>query len=150
MARIMIVEDDSIILSNLSQLLGMTGLDVLEASDGQEAWTLLEAGRGNSRLVPNVILSDLMMPNLDGFQLLSAVRADRDFSHIPFVLLTARSDSSDVKTAFDLGASDYLVKPFELDELILVVKRQLGNAGVGVGADDPLGKSLEGLSSLFD
>lgn len=150
MARVMIVEDDSIILSNLSQLLGLTGLDILEASDGQEALTLLEAGRGNPRLIPNVILSDLMMPNVDGFQLLTSVRADADFSEIPFVLLTARSDSNDVKTAFDLGANDYLVKPFELDELILVVKRQLNNAGIGVGADDALGQSLAGLNSLFD
>lgn len=123
MARVMIVEDDLTILDNLAHLLVISGLEVIKAHDGQEAWRQLlecyQQGQGG----PSVIISDLMMPNMDGFELLGLVRAHEALKHLPFVLLSARSDSSDLHHAFLLGATDYLVKPFEMEQLLQVISR---------------------------
>lgn len=125
MPRVMIVEDDLTILSNLSQLLQLSGLDVLEAHDGSEALRLLEQYRDQDLAFPKLIVSDLMMPNMDGFDLLRAVRGDSRFKALPFVLLSARSDASDLQQAFSLGANDYLVKPFEVEQLMEVIRYHL-------------------------
>lgn len=129
MPRIMIVEDEPIILSNLGDIFTMIGLEVTFCADGQYAFeNLLLAEKGEAP-VPDVILSDLMMPRLDGYALLGLVRAHHEFFQIPFILVSARSDTADLKRAFDMGASDYVVKPFEVDQLIEVVKNQLDGHG---------------------
>jgi CheY-like chemotaxis protein len=122
MPRVMIVEDDVTILTNLAELLRLSGLDVIEARDGQVAFdTLLALDAKNERL-PRMVVSDLMMPRMDGFEVLAAIRAHASFKHMPFVLLSARSEPSDLQQAFALGADDYLVKPFEVDQLIDVIR----------------------------
>ena len=128
MPRVMIVEDDLTILNNLSQLLQLSGLDVVEAHDGQEALRLLLDCRVHHAALPRMIVSDLMMPNMDGFDLLRAVRGDSFFQSMPFVLLSARSDASDLQQAFALGANDYLVKPFEVEQLMDVIRYHLSQA----------------------
>jgi two-component system sensor histidine kinase/response regulator len=125
MPRVMIVEDDMTILSNLSQLLQLSGLDVVEAHDGRMALDLLLAASSIPGALPRMIVSDLMMPNMDGFELLHAVRNTAELHALPFVLLSARSDASDLQHAFSLGASDYLIKPFEVDQLIDVIRYQM-------------------------
>jgi DNA-binding response OmpR family regulator len=74
-----------------------------------------------------MIVSDLMMPNMDGFDLLRAVRGDAHFKKLPFVLLSARSDASDLQQAFSLGANDYLIKPFEVEQLMDVIRYHLSH-----------------------
>lgn len=125
MPRVMIVEDDLTILGNLSQLLQLSGLDVIEAHDGSHALQLLQECAVGSTGLPRIIVSDLMMPNMDGFELLEIVKDDPVLQAIPFVLLSARSDASDLHQAFTLGASDYLVKPFEVDQLMDVIRHLL-------------------------
>lgn len=125
MPRVMIVEDDPTILSNLSQILQLSGLDVIEAQDGEEALRILLDCRQHAASLPKMIVSDLMMPKMDGFDLLRAVRGESFFGSIPFVLLSARSDASDLQQAFALGANDYLVKPFEVEQLIEVIRYHL-------------------------
>ncbi|BET25511.1 response regulator receiver domain-containing protein [Limnobacter thiooxidans] len=126
MPRVMIVEDDMTILSNLSQLLQLSGLDVIEAHDGRMALDLLSAALSNEPgNLPRMIVSDLMMPKMDGFELLHAVRTTPGLHVLPFVLLSARSEASDLQHAFFLGASDYLIKPFEVDQLIDVIRYQM-------------------------
>lgn len=127
MPRVMIVEDDLTILGNLSQLLQLSGLDVMEAHDGQEALRLLLECRVHDAALPRMIVSDLMMPNMDGFDLLRAVRGDAHFKKLPFVLLSARSDASDLQQAFSLGANDYLIKPFEVEQLMDVIRYHLSH-----------------------
>ncbi|MEW6205847.1 MAG: response regulator [Pseudomonadota bacterium] len=127
MPRVMIVEDDLTILSNLSQLLQLSGLDVTEAHDGREALRLLQECRQQNVPLPRMIVSDLMMPNMDGFDLLRAVRGDAQFKALPFVLLSARSEASDLQQAFALGANDYLVKPFEVEQLMEVIRYHLSH-----------------------
>ncbi len=125
MPRVMIVEDDLTILSNLSQLLQLSGLDVIEAHDGRMALDLLSAALNNQGTLPRMIVSDLMMPKMDGFELLHAVRTTPGLNALPFVLLSARSEASDLQHAFFLGASDYLIKPFDVDQLIDVIRYQM-------------------------
>lgn len=143
MPRVMIVEDDLTILSNLSQLLQLSGLDVTEACDGAMAFECLQGSHSKGLVMPCLIVSDLMMPKMDGFELLRAVRNDAVFKSIPFVLLSARSEASDLQQAFALGANDYLVKPFEVEHLIDVIRYHIsrsttqagGLSGTSVAAD---------------
>jgi DNA-binding response OmpR family regulator len=128
MPRVMIVEDDTTILENLSQLLQLNGLSVVQAHDGQMALEYLKHPNNQGAAAPKMIVSDLMMPKMDGFDLLRAVRDDSALKHLPFVLLSARSDSSDLQQAFMLGASDYLVKPFEVEQLMDVIRHHLARA----------------------
>lgn len=128
MPRVMIVEDDLTILSNLSQILQLSGLDVIEAHDGQVALAILQQRKVDGSGLPKMIVSDLMMPNMDGFDLLRAVKDEPAFETIPFVLLSARSDATDLHEAFTLGASDYLVKPFEVEQLMDVIRHFLSKA----------------------
>lgn len=128
MPRLMIVEDDLTILSNLSQILQLSGLDVIEAHDGQVALAILQQRKVDGSDLPKMIVSDLMMPNMDGFDLLRAVKDEPAFEAIPFVLLSARSDATDLHEAFTLGASDYLVKPFEVEQLMDVIRHFLSKA----------------------
>lgn len=125
MPSVMIVEDDPTILSNLSQLLELNGLCVVEAHDGQAALSILKESLKNGRHLPNLVVSDLMMPNLDGFELLTVIRSDAGLKNLPFVLLSARSDSTDIQQAFALGANDYLIKPFEVEQLMDVIRHQI-------------------------
>ncbi|HEX4842782.1 MAG TPA: response regulator [Limnobacter sp.] len=134
MPRVMIVEDDITILTNMAQLLSLSGLHVLEAHDGLMAIKMLQDLKSSPERQPCLIISDLMMPNMDGYELLRAVRKDPVFEALPFVLLSARSDSSDIQRAFALGASDYLVKPFEVEQLMDLVRYHLRQSGEEVGS----------------
>jgi CheY-like chemotaxis protein len=129
----MIVEDDLTILSNLSQLLQLSGLDVTEACDGTMALAYLQDSQSKNLGMPCMIVSDLMMPKMDGFELLRTVRNDAAFKSIPFVLLSARSEASDLQQAFALGANDYLVKPFEVEHLIDVIRYHISRSAVQTG-----------------
>lgn len=131
MPCVLIVEDDPTILHNLGLLLELSGLDVIKAQNGQEAISLLSECEAGTAVTgrPGMIVSDLMMPNMDGFELLRTVRADDRLKLLPFVLLSARSDPSDLHKAFSLGASDYLVKPFDVEQLIEVIRYHLSIGG---------------------
>ena len=79
-------------------------------------------------LIPNLILSDVMMPEMDGFTLLEKVKSDDRFCSIPFILLTARADMNDKLRGLRIGVDDYMTKPFEVDELLLRIKNLIANA----------------------
>ncbi len=125
MARIMVVEDEPLVLSNLVELLGLHGFETMSASDGQIALDQLLQVANTREALPHLIVSDLMMPNLDGYGLLGEVKKDQRLKKIPLVVLSAKSDSSDLNKAFELGASDYVVKPFEMDQLLHVIAKHL-------------------------
>ncbi|HEX4917593.1 MAG TPA: response regulator [Limnobacter sp.] len=133
MPRVMIVEDDRTILDNMAQLLSLSGLHVLEAHDGLMAANMLQELKDSPDRQPRLIISDLMMPNMDGYQLLRSIRKDPLYEALPFVLLSARSDASDIQQAFALGANDYLVKPFEVEQLMDLVRYHLRQSGEAVG-----------------
>lgn len=121
-------DDDPQLLRLVTRNLQMDGYDVTAVSDGQQALEQVEAH------MPDLVLLDLMMPKLDGFTVLQRVR---EFSNLPIIILTARGADQDKIRGLDLGADDYLTKPFSVDELLArvraVLRRSQSNAHNDVG-----------------
>lgn len=117
--KILIAEDDPIIRSNLVKTLQLEGFFVVVAENGDIALSL-----ANSEC-PDLILSDMMMPIMDGHEFLTRIRQTPEHAHTPFIFLTARADRSDIREGMKLGADDYLSKPFLRQELLEVVQTQL-------------------------
>ncbi len=120
--RIVIAEDETDIRANLTRLLTLEDYEVWSAANGLEALQLVREH------MPDIVLSDVMMPEMSGHQLVLALRADPLTAHIPTVLLTAKADRSDVREGMNLGADDYLTKPFQRDELLDCIRSQLEKA----------------------
>ena len=121
MSTVLVVDDEAGARRTLMRLLAKEGYDTVGAGDGQEALRTLEAG-GTS--TPDVILLDLMMPEMDGLELLEALQAHPQFKALPVVVLTALSDTHTVNRARQLGAKAYLVKAtFSVAEMIDHVHR---------------------------
>ncbi len=114
--RILIAEDDPSIRRILRMQLEAAGYIVFEAEDGTVALEVLK------HETPDLVLLDVMMPNMDGKTTCRAIRADRRLSHLPVIFLTAKSTSESKIEGLDEGANDYLTKPYERKELLLRVK----------------------------
>ncbi len=111
---IMIVDDEPGVRALLHDTLRIAGFETLEASDGMSALTALRKNK------PNLIIIDINMPLMDGFELVERLRSAKDM--VPVLMLTARADKADIARGLKLGADDYVVKPFGLEELVLRVK----------------------------
>ncbi|MDQ4069199.1 MAG: response regulator transcription factor [Actinomycetota bacterium] len=114
--RVLVVEDDPSVRETATLLLERAGLRVTAVADGRQA--LEEFGRGRFDLV----LLDVMLPSIDGFEVCRTIRRD---SQVPIVMLTALSDTADVVAGLELGADDYLTKPFQAPELLARVRAAL-------------------------
>ncbi len=123
---ILLVEDDHAIRLLITTVLKKAGYDVTQANDGREALARI------AEAPPDLIISDVMMPHLDGFGLLTQLRADPSTRTIPLILLTARRTKDDIVSGLDLGADDYLVKPFDKDELLARVRAKIARPPVPV------------------
>ncbi len=121
MTRVLLVEDNLDVLDAIRLELEMNGYEVDQAIDGQMALDLLTS----TDALPEIIISDITMPNVDGYELLATCKRHPQWSSIPFIFLTALSTHKDIQKGKKLGADDYLVKPFQHDELIRAVKNQL-------------------------
>ncbi len=110
---ILAADDDPQLLRLITRNLQLEGYDVLAAGDGQQALELIE---NNS---PDLVLLDVMMPRMDGFTVCYRVR---EFSSVPIIIITARGQDQDKVRGLDLGADDYLTKPFSVDELLARVR----------------------------
>jgi len=126
-ARVLVVDDDPAIRSALSDELRAAGYDVDEAPDGAQGVAL--AGEGGFDLV----LTDLAMPRLDGFELVRKLRAAGAAAATPIIVLSVRGEEQDKVRALDLGADDFVTKPFALAELLARVRAQLRRSGATVG-----------------
>jgi len=115
MATILIVEDNLNILENLKETLEFAGYSVLMARDGQEGLELAQAQH------PDLIISDIVMPKVDGFDLLRAILAEKTTESIPVIFTTALADKSSVREGMNLGAADYITKPFHTEDLLNTV-----------------------------
>jgi len=104
--KIMIVEDDIFVMDIYVTKLSQAGFEVVEASDGSEALKKLK----NDPQKPNMILLDIVMPNMDGLTALEKIRSDESFKDIPIILLSNLSQKEKVDKGFGLGAQDYLIK----------------------------------------
>lgn len=112
--KILVVDDMMTMRKIVKKALTDMGFkNFLEAKDGQEAWQIINDGGSNVQLV----VSDWNMPNCTGLDLLKRVRADGRMKNVPFILVTAESEGSQVKEAIESGADDYVTKPFQGDTL---------------------------------
>jgi DNA-binding response OmpR family regulator len=118
--RVLVVDDDPVILKLLQVNFEMEGFTVRTAADGAEALAAATAEP------PDLVISDVMMPRMNGLELVSALEADDRTRHIPVVLLSARAQAGDVSDGLGVGADDYVTKPFEPLELVERVNRLLG------------------------
>lgn len=116
--RVLVVDDERPNRLYLKKLLSSYGCEVLEAADGPSAIELLHSGR------PDLILADVVMPGMDGFELCGAVKQRAATRDVPVIMVTAKGQIEDLKKGFDLGAMDYIRKPFDARELVL----RVGNA----------------------
>ncbi|MBI1851363.1 MAG: response regulator [Planctomycetes bacterium] len=119
MNKILLVEDEPNLASQIEFCLIQEGFEVTRAGDGVEALERIEQSR------PDLILSDVMMPRMDGVSFCESVRKRQEWRAIPFVFLTAKGQKEDKLQGFDAGADDYLAKPFEVEELLLVIRARL-------------------------
>jgi EAL domain-containing protein (putative c-di-GMP-specific phosphodiesterase class I)/AmiR/NasT family two-component response regulator len=119
MKKILVIEDDRVIRENILKLLKAEGFDVTGAENGAIG---LNAAVSN---LPDVILCDVMMPQLDGYGVLVALRSHPVTATVPFVFLTGKADRSQVRQGMELGADDYLTKPFTKAELVGAVSSRL-------------------------
>lgn len=115
--QILVVEDDINLLEGIRTVLQLDGYDVITAENGAVALRWLK----KTPIVPDLIVSDIMMPHMDGIEFLKQVRAVNDWVGIPFIFLTAKSEKADVQLGKQLGVDDHLPKPFEADELLITV-----------------------------
>jgi DNA-binding response OmpR family regulator len=116
---ILAADDDPQLLRLMTRNLQLEGYDVLAASDGQQALELIESN------APDLVLLDVMMPKMDGFTVCYRVR---EFSAVPIIIVTARGQDQDKIRGLDLGADDYLTKPFSVDELLARVRAVIRRA----------------------
>lgn len=116
---ILVVDDTKNVQILLSDYLGSQDFEVLTASDGREALDVVHASN------PDLILLDIMMPNMDGYQFITHLRRE---SSTPVIMITARQQEADIIRGFDLGADDYITKPFRLRELLVRMRAVLRRA----------------------
>ena len=129
MARILIADDDPLLRALLQHKLAAEDHQVLVAEHGGEVAALVVDH------APDLIVLDAMMPVMDGFEVLRRLKADERTHHIPVVMLTALKREQDVVGALQLGAADYLAKPFIPDELVQRIRRILGTPDMEQGDD---------------
>ncbi|MBL8131314.1 MAG: hybrid sensor histidine kinase/response regulator [Anaerolineae bacterium] len=119
-ARILVVEDDLNLLEGIQTVLELDHYAVVCAENGVQAVEVLR-----STPLPDLIVSDIMMPQMDGIELLKAVRAVPEWVRIPFIFLTARGERQDIQRGKQLGVDDYLVKPFDAEDLVSTIRNKL-------------------------
>jgi len=119
--RILVVDDDESIRTTLAQHLRAEGFDIVDAGDGTEGTERFAATK------PDLVLSDLAMPRADGFELIRRIRA---VSETPIIVLSVRGGDADKVRALDLGADDYVIKPFSAPELLARIRAQLRRSGI--------------------
>jgi CheY-like chemotaxis protein len=116
---ILLVEDDVALLEGMGDTLEMMGYQTIKATNGREGLERLAQVR------PDLIISDIMMPEMDGYEFHKAVSSMSDTATIPFIFLTAKSDQADVRKGLREGVDAYLTKPFDLEDLLLHVQNKL-------------------------
>ena len=109
---VLVVDDDPVILRLLQVNFDLEGIDVSTAVDGEEGLKMAQSDR------PDLVISDIMMPKVNGLELLAALRSSPDTASLPVILLSAKAQVADVQRGLELGADDYITKPFDPLELI--------------------------------
>ena len=119
MKTILIIEDDDNVRENISEILELNGYLTHSAPNGKEGLEIA------LELIPDLIVCDMMMPEMDGMEVLHHLREKHHLENIPFIFLTARVEKQDFRQAMKMGADDYLTKPFDLRDLLESIRRRL-------------------------
>ena len=119
MSKILVIEDEELIRESICDVLELNGYETANEPDGERGLNRA------STLKPDLILCDINMPKISGLDVLAAIQADDELKHIPFIFLTALSSMSDLRTGMNLGAVDYLSKPYHNKELLSIISQQL-------------------------
>ena len=135
---ILAADDDPQLLRLVTRNLQLDGYEVIATTDGQQALERIEAS------APDLVLLDVMMPRMDGFSVCQRVR---EFSAVPIIIVTARGQDQDKVRGLDLGADDYLTKPFSVDELLARVRAVLRRAQI---SHDENGRGAQAVTTIGD
>ena len=118
--RILVVDDEIYIVHILDFSLGMEGYEVITALDGEEALRKVKEAK------PDLIVLDIMMPKMDGYETCQALKSDEATRDIPVILLSAKGRNVDMQAGYDVGADDYITKPFSPRKLVDRINAMLG------------------------
>jgi CheY-like chemotaxis protein len=127
MKKIVVVEDNADVREEMLAILRFEGFEVRDADNGRRGLELVK------EWTPDLVICDLMMPEMDGYAMLEALRADPHLTAIPFICLTARAERRDMRKAMELGADDYLTKPFTAEELLAALGAAMARVARGAG-----------------
>ena len=140
MKTILIIEDNEDIRENVAEILMLSNYKVLMAANGKEG---IESAQKNQ---PDLIICDIMMPGVDGFGVLHVLHKDPETQNIPFIFLTSKSERSDFRSAMEMGADDYITKPFAGNELLNAIESRFKKMDV---MKKMLSPDIQGLSELM-
>lgn len=124
MKKILLIEDDVTVRENTAELLELSDYEVVAAANGKQG---LEKAKVE---LPDIIVCDIMMPELDGYDVLTNLSKDSKTSSIPFIFLSAKTEHKDIRRGMDLGADDYLTKPFEETELLSAIESRIAKVEI--------------------
>lgn len=141
MKRILIIEDDLIMRENTAEILELAQYEVKTAPNGK-AGTILAR-----EMKPDLIICDIMMPELDGYGVLHVLSKDPKTASIPFIFLSAKAEKSEVRRGMELGADDYLTKPFEETELLNAIETRLRKSEI---LKKDFSRDIQGLNNFLD
>lgn len=140
MTKVLIIEDNNDIRENVVEILTLSGYQVFEADNGKKGTELAMANP------PDIILCDIMMPGMDGYGVFEVLNAQEETKAIPFIFITAKSERIDIRKGMEMGADDYLTKPFDDTELISAIETRLKKKQIH---QEFYSKSLEKLNALI-
>ncbi|WP_299396897.1 response regulator [uncultured Gelidibacter sp.] len=124
MKRLLLIEDDTVLRENTAELLELSDFQVMTAPNGKIGMHLAKEH------LPDLIVCDIMMPEMDGYAVLEALSNDANTKHIPFIYLSAKTERHDVRRGMNLGADDYITKPFSEEELISAIESRLSKVAI--------------------
>lgn len=131
MTSVLVVDDERDLLSSVDFNLQAAGFETLLATSGEQALAQLR------RRVPDLVLLDLMLPDMSGTEVCRRIKSDPRTKHVPVMMLTAKGEEVDRVVGFEIGADDYVTKPFSVRELVLRVRAVLRRSGSGRAAERP-------------
>ncbi|GAA4466445.1 response regulator [Nemorincola caseinilytica] len=139
MKKILVIEDNEAIRENVAEILELSGYSVLQAPNGKAGIEVAQ------KEIPDLIICDIMMPGVDGYGVLHILHKDEATQNIPFIFLTSKSERSDFRVAMEMGADDYITKPFAGNELLNAIESRLRKNEL---LKKTLNADLEGLNEL--
>ncbi len=143
-ATVLVVDDDPTILDSIADVLRVSGYNCLTAANGIEALQVMQ------QHAPDLIVADIMMPKMDGYQFYEAVRQNAVWVSIPFIFLSAKGEQSDIRYGYDMGADHYLTKPFELEDLLVAIRSRLRRiSDIQAAAQTEVEETKQQLLNIF-